>query len=146
MITVCETPGSVSLGRQGGGGGDERAHSRHDLVDDAQPVEGAHLLADGAVQAGVAGVQAHDPAAGAVGGGHQAHLLVKVHAGAVVAGATGGRPVEQGDGHERTRVEHDVGRLEQAPPLDGDELRVSRPGADEPDHVRSLRCMRTVVR
>ena len=89
-------------------------HARADLIGNAQPIEAAHLLGDGAIDRGIAGMDAGDILALCMGRRHLGDDLVEVHGGGVEdAGAGRGR----GDDlrrHQRAGIEADRAALDQA--------------------------------
>ena len=62
MITVCEMPGDVSSVGSAAAAATKELTPGTTAYVDPRRVQGAHLLADRAVEARVAGVQAHDAA------------------------------------------------------------------------------------
>ncbi len=76
--------------RRGGGGGEGR-HARGDRPGDAQRVEPADLLGDGAVERRIAGVDAGDVVAGGMGGRDLGDDLVEVERGRVDDAGAGRR-------------------------------------------------------
>ena len=137
MITVCEMPGAVSSAGSAAAAATNELTPGTTAYVDAARVEGAHLLADRAVEARVAGVQAHDLLAGRVRLRHHLDLLAQGQAALSCSSQPSRVQREHGLGHQRAGVDDDVGLLEQAAAFDGDELGVARAGADEPDHVEA---------
>ncbi len=113
--------------RRGEGGGD----TGNDGVGYAARIEHFHLLLNGAVHRGIAGMQPHHAAAGGHRRGHQRHDLIEGEGGAIVRHGARlqlrqERPIDQGSG-----IDDHIRRLQSLQPLDGDQLRIARPGADE---------------
>ena len=109
------------------------------MVTHAVTVEEGHLLLDGAVDAGVTGVEADDEEAAVVEGFHRLKLLLERHTGRAAHRGAGLGVLRQFAGHEAAGVEDQVGRLKQAFAAHGDKLRVARPSADDLDEAATLR-------
>ena len=130
--------GDGELRAECGGCGLEGGDARRDVVTHAVTVEEGHLLLDGAVDAGIAGVEADDEEAAIVEGFHRLELLLERHAGRAAHRGPGLGVLRQFAGHEAAGVEDQVGRLKQAFAAHGDKLRVARPSADDLDEAATL--------
>ena len=104
-------------------------------VGDPAGVQLVDLLADGAVDGGVAGVEANDALALGVGRGHHLDDLLERHAGGVVDLAAFLARLEQLGVHEAARPDDDVGLREQALAANRDEVGRARSRPDKKDHV-----------
>ena len=126
--------GNAGVGRRAGGG----RHPGDDLEGHPRLGQGQGLLAAAAEDVGIAALQAHHPAPGA-GLGHEPLVQRLLAPGAAPAPVPGVDPlalrpgVLQEPAVDEVVVEHDVGLLEEAGALQGQQTRVSGTGADDVD-------------
>ena len=125
--------GRGQLDPQRGGRGLKRADARHHFVVDPQPIEGVHLLADRAVDARLAGVQADHVDVSLPGLSEHGDNLLQAHAGRIVPLGSRFQQAQQFGIHQRAGVDAAVGILQQPLGLDGQQIGRSRPGADKID-------------
>jgi hypothetical protein len=122
------------------GGGGESRHARRQVVGDAERVEPPHLLADRAIEREIAGMDTGDVEVLRVRRLHLRDDLVEGEGAGVDDARSRGRPRDHGLGHQRARIETDRAALDEAEAAHGDEVRRTRPGADEMDrHGRPFR-------
>ena len=76
-ITVCVTLGQRQLDAERGRGGGEGRHARRQVIGDAERIEPAHLLGDGAVERDVARMDARHIEPVGVRGSHLGDDLVE---------------------------------------------------------------------
>ena len=125
--------GHGELGAQARGGGLKGGDTRHVEILPAARVELGHLLLDRAVEARIAGVQAHDGVAERVVGRDGGDLLFEVHAGGAAHLGAGLGARGERDRHEAAGVEDEIGLLQQLASAHADQVGIARPGADDGD-------------
>jgi len=116
---------------QGGSRGEHAAHARGDAYGDAPLGQPPDLLVDGAVKGGIAGVQAYHAFARQRGLAHDGHLFRQIHGGAVPAKAVRAAMAQQGRGHQRSRIDHQIGLLQGPQAAHGDKVFRAGTGADD---------------
>ena len=118
--------------------GQRRGNPRHHADFDSGGIKRLHHLGQCAVERGVAGLQAYHgcvplrPFDQPVGDGLQRHIA-RIGNLAIFA-----CPGERRFGDQRTGVENRPGAFHQFAALDGNQVRVSRPGPDKPDFANRL--------
>ena len=125
--------GQRQLGGEAGGGAGEGGHAGDDLVGDAERIEAAHLFGDGAIDRGIAGMDAGDVLARVMGGGDLGDDLIEMHRRGVADQRAGGRGGDDFGGDERAGIEADRAALDEALAAQGDEVGRAGAGADEVD-------------
>ena len=121
------------LGLEHGGGGKSRADAGNDFIIHPVGLQNPHLLQRRAVQGGVAALDAGDGLAGGGGVQRNRHNLRQRHLLAAINPRAGlGKPGNLRR-HQRIGVDDDIRPLNNPPRLDGKQLRVARPGADDID-------------
>ena len=116
----------------------EAGHARGVVIRDAVSIQRVHLLPDGPVEAGVAGVEADRGASGLFGGTDGVQHLFQRHLGAVIDGTAGLRQPQQGRVDETARVDDAVGIGQQGRAPPGDKVGRTRPGSYKMDHILPL--------
>ena len=114
----------------------EAGHTRGVIVGDAVGVQRIHLLPDGPVKAGVAGVEADGGAACLLRSADGVQHLFQRHLGAVVDGAAGLCQTQQGRVDEAARIDDAVGIGQQGRAPTGDEVGGTRPRSHKMNHIR----------
>ena len=132
-ITVWAIFGQGELGLEGGGGGGEGGNAGRHVIGDAEPVEPAHLLGDGAIERGIAGVDAGHVLALRMGGLDLGDDLVERHGGGVDDAGACGRGLHDLLRHQRAGIEADRAGLDELQPAHRDEVGCAGAGADEMD-------------
>ena len=126
-------------GRRGGNAGD-------DLEGNLQRTQLTNLLANGAVQRGVAGMYAGHVLAPGVSFGQQRDDLLQMQLGGVHH-LLGTVALQHGLGHQRAGIEDHRAAADQALALDGDQLGIAGAGTDEIDgHERFRYQARAIAR
>ena len=130
--------GQGVLGAQSRRRAAETGNARRVVVGNAHPIQCVHLLPDGPVKAGVAGVETDGGLACGFHPAHHGKHLLQRHLGAVINGAAGSREAQQGRVDKAARIDDAIGRLQQRRAALGDEI--GRAGAcpHKMDHNISL--------
>ena len=127
--------GQSILRVEGRGGAGEGGHAGGHVVGHAHLVQLIHLLPDGAVEGGVAGVEPDGGLALPLGLLHDGEHLLQGHGRAVVHGAALLAALQQGRVHQGTGIDDHVGLSQQPGAPQGDEIRCAGTGADKVYHI-----------
>ena len=123
--------GQRELGLEGGSRGGEGGHARRHVIGNAERIEAAHLLGNGAIERGIAGVDARHVLAFVMRGLDVADDFVEVHGGRIEHQRIRGRGLHDLLRHQRTRIETDRAGLDDLQSTDGDEVRCAGACAHE---------------
>ncbi len=126
--------GQSILGVQGRRSAAEAGNAGGVIVSDAVRIQCIHLLPDGTVQAGVAGVEADGGLPGRFHLPHDVQHLFQRHPGAVVDGTAWLCQPQQGRVDQTSGVDDAVGSLQQDGPPPGDQIRCAGSGINKMYH------------